>query len=774
VFRRLRTRISVLYASLFGAALLLVALAVYTAAAGNAEESVRGELVASGTVFDRVWALRSRQLEDGASVLARDFGFRESLATGDSATIGSAIENLKERLGADLAFIVTVDGEAAGMVDRPTADAARSLASTLEGGESGVLVINGTPYQAIASPVMAPTLIGWVVFAVRLDAREMEALERLSAIPLDAAVFHREGGRWRSQTGGAGGPALDALIDKSLNARSGRRAVRSDDGRHMALVKPLPGFRPGEQSVLLLRYSMADAMAPYRGLLQTIAATAVLGLLLVVAGSWGLARGITRPISALDSAVQRLSQGETAHVEVKGDDELARLAASFNAMAGQIQAREEHIMHLALHDADTDLPNRLALEQAIEGLAAHADGKLVALVAIGVDRFSQVRGAIGHQLSSALVGALGARLVEHGRAVAQLATDVLGLAYVAGDIEDARRIAAEVLAAAEAPLKLDGTVIDVALTAGVAGYAPHGARVTSLVERASLALDQARRAHRKLAVFDEAAYGDPAANLSLMSDMLAALGDGGVEIHYQPKYDLRQGKVVGVEALVRWNHPTRGIMNPDAFIPMAEETGAIRALTDHVLGRAIADQHALARQGHVLAMSINISGRLLGDLEFAEGAVALASQADGDLVFEITETAVIENPDLAMAIIGKLTAAGIGVSIDDYGSGLSSLAYLKRIPAHELKIDKAFILDMAHSQRDALLVRSTIDLAHSLGLKVTAEGVETPVAASLLAGMGCDLAQGYLIARPMPFEQLLGFLEQAPEIGVFDTDRRRA
>ena len=193
---------------------------------------------------------------------------------------------------------------------------------------------------------------------------------------------------------------------------------------------------------------------------------------------------------------------------------------------------------------------------------------------------------------------------------------------------------------------------------------------------------------------------------------------------------------------------------------MAEQTGHIRALTDWVLAQALADQREMRAAGHDLSVSVNISGRLLDDADFADRALEMIAESDGDICFEITETAVIENPELALSLIDRFASAGVAISIDDYGAGLSSLAYLKLIRANELKIDKSFVFSMADSQRDALLVRSTVDLAHSLGLKVTAEGVETPTALALLSGMGCDIAQGYLIARPMPLNKLLIFMAE--------------
>jgi EAL domain-containing protein (putative c-di-GMP-specific phosphodiesterase class I) len=279
-----------------------------------------------------------------------------------------------------------------------------------------------------------------------------------------------------------------------------------------------------------------------------------------------------------------------------------------------------------------------------------------------------------------------------------------------------------------------------------------------MIERASIALDQTRQGGQKAGMYDEAAYGDPARNLSLMGEMRRALETGAIYLAHQPKYNFRTGRIDSAESLVRWRHPTRGNISPDLFVPMAEETGHIRVLTEWVLERAIADQKAFTEKGYPIKLAVNISARLLSDTDFAKRAVALARQAPHQICFEITETAVINNPVAALENIELFASSGVHVAIDDYGSGLSSLAYLKQLPAHELKIDKLFVQNITSSQRDALLVRSTIDLAHGLGMNVTAEGVETPAAFALLASMNCDLAQGYLISRPCSVKELIALL----------------
>ncbi len=766
-FRHLRTRLTVLYAALFGVALTLISLSVYGAITSNAERVTRQELAASGTVFDRLWSMRAQQLEDGAELLSRDFGFRAAVATHDKATTQSALENLRARLGIDVAFIVGVDGSVTGANDQPLGDAAAVVNGALqtEDAPAGVVIINGHPFQAIATPILSPTLTGWVVFATKLDDREMMSLERLSAIPLDAEVLGRKAnGQWASSSAAfkAGEQtAVTRFVAQSAAGKGGPGDLQTPEGPAIALAKPLKSMTSSAPAVLLLRYPLARALAPYQALTGVILVTGFLGLLLVVAGSWALARSVTRPISALEDAARQLKDGQSATVVVETGDEIARLADSFNAMAAEIGERERRITHLATHDGETELSNRLGLERRLAILAK--EGAVdVMVAAVGVERYGHLRAAIGYEQAGALVRELGARLARRmpGSVIARLSSDVLGLAFRASDRAEAVAVFASVIASLEAPVRLKAATVDVGVTVGLSELTADAPLTISAVERANIAVEQARTTRQKLGFFDPVAYGDPASNLSLMSEMLDGLTAGQLVVHHQPKRDIRNGRICGVEALVRWRHPTRGFLPPDRFIPLAEETGHIRALTDWVLAQSIEHQSAMRLAHHDLEMSVNISGRLLSDPDFGDVALRLASRAEGKLCFEVTETAVIENPDLALSMIDRFSSAGLHISIDDYGSGLSSLAYLKQIKANELKIDKAFILNVADSQRDALLVRSTVDLAHSLGLKVTAEGVETETAYAILAAMGCDVAQGYLIARPMPLKELLTFLHE--------------
>jgi signal transduction histidine kinase/AmiR/NasT family two-component response regulator len=336
MFASLRTKLTVLYGGLFAAIFVLISLAVYVAIAGDAEKSVGRELTTSGAVFERVWALRTAQLQNGAGLLSRDYGFREAIATNDAATIRSALSNLQVRLGMDMALMIGVDGTVTGAGDSSLARLTPRVFEAMETDDaaSGVVTLGDMPYQVVSVPVTAPVTMGWVVFATKLDQGQMRALRALAAVPLQASIV-RAGpdGRWPGPEG--------AFIARALKSgdRSAHRLAEPGGGA-LAVVKRLRSLDPKEQIVLLLQYPMARAMAPYRVLMGILLVLAALGLAALLAGTWALARSVTRPISALEDAARRMQAGEQARVEVNSRDELGRLAVSFNRMVEEIGQRE--------------------------------------------------------------------------------------------------------------------------------------------------------------------------------------------------------------------------------------------------------------------------------------------------------------------------------------------------------------------------------------------------------------------------------------------------
>ncbi|WP_082450735.1 bifunctional diguanylate cyclase/phosphodiesterase [Sphingomonas sp. Leaf22] len=331
-------------------------------------------------------------------------------------------------------------------------------------------------------------------------------------------------------------------------------------------------------------------------------------------------------------------------------------------------------------------------------------------------------------------------------------------------------VAERIRAAMAQPFDLNGESCRVTLRIGGVGARVREADEVRLIEAAELALVDGQQIGTDVVrdLSDPAAGHDP---VQLMRDLPGAIEDGQIFLQYQPKVRVRQQCVASAEALVRWRHPTRGLVLPGDFIEAAERSHVIGALTLWTIRRVIADQRMLAAAGYDIPIFINMSGVLLSDPGFVREACRLVREGGARVGFEITETAVIRDPESAIANLRTFSEIGVPLAIDDYGAGLSSLAYLKRLPASELKIDKLFVTQLTSSNRDPLIVRSTIDLAHALDMEVTAEGVETPAALALLGVMGCDMVQGYLISRPIEFEAFRTFLREEGHLAAMASPR---
>lgn len=375
--------------------------------------------------------------------------------------------------------------------------------------------------------------------------------------------------------------------------------------------------------------------------------------------------------------------------------------------------------------------------------------------------FPTLRRYLGAPRADGLVLDLADRVLVHlpdvrigviGRRAVELFGDADGI----GEVE---QVLDMLRAAFEVPFNLDGESHRIELHLGAAASPVGHADDIRLAEEAEQAVQDARAEERPI-VRDLSVDAPAFDRLTLIRDLRGALDRGEMFLQYQPKVHLRRQEITAVEALVRWQHPVRGLILPGDFIPIAEQAQLIGELTLWSLGQVIADQKALAARGHDLVIYVNISGQLLGDPVFVARACQVVRSGGNRIGFEITETSVIRDPQTAINHLQVFAEMGIPIAIDDYGAGLSSLAYLKQLPANELKIDKMFVVQLTSSNRDPLIVRSTIDLAHALDMEVTAEGVETQAALALLTVMGCDMVQGFLISRPISFDALLQFLDE--------------
>ena len=424
--------------------------------------------------------------------------------------------------------------------------------------------------------------------------------------------------------------------------------------------------------------------------------------------------------------------------------------------------------HQALHDALTGLPNRVLFrDRTSQAVAAAArSGGRMALLLVDLDRFKEVNDTLGHHTGDQLLRRVGGRLREALRdsdTVARLGGDEFGVVLREVTDEAAAALAADrVLRALQVPVELDGLALEVGGSVGVALFPDHGTDADTLIQRADVAMYVAKSAATGRAVYTFAHDQNSPMRLALAGELRRAIDDRQLRVHYQPKVSLATGRACGAEALVRWEHPTRGLVPPDDFIPVAEQTGLIRNLTEVVLAEALRQCRTWERQGRDLRVAVNVSARVLHDTGFPDLVARLLDESGVEaakLELEITESMIMADPVRSLGVLGELGRLGVELAVDDYGTGHSTLAYLKRLPVTELKIDKSFIVALAEDDSDAVIVGSTIDLGRRLGLRVVAEGVETAEAYERLVAMGCDLAQGYYLSPPLPPEGLEAWAE---------------
>jgi len=518
----------------------------------------------------------------------------------------------------------------------------------------------------------------------------------------------------------------------------------------------LLGYAPG---------AVVPSAACYRAALHPddrVHVLAAIGLTL----STGAPSNFSQRMVGPDGAV-RMVQSEARLVRDAAGAPLRLIGTALDVTARH--AMEEALRHQALYDALTDLPNRALLHERVAaalGDASAAPAPL-ALLLLDLDRFKEVNDTFGHERGDDLLRAAADRLrgaVRRGDTVARLGGDEFAVLLPGADVGGATRVAADIRAALDASLHVAGQALRMGVSVGIALAPLHGADGPTLLRHAAVAMDVAKRERLDHAVYDPTQNKHSPERLARVGELRAAIEEGALTLHYQPQVDLASGRVRRVEALVRWPHPERGLIPPDQFIPLAEQTGLIAPLTEWVLGEAVRQAQAWQRAGVPLTVSVNLSMWNLHDRVLPDRVAGLLREHGlpaARLRLELTESALMAGAERALDVLTRLMGLGVGLAVDDFGAGYSSLAYLKRLPVDELKIDKGFVRAMATDATDAAIVASTVDLGHALGLRVVAEGIEDQATWTVLAGMGCDVAQGYYLARPLPPDALTRWLRDS-------------
>ena len=450
------------------------------------------------------------------------------------------------------------------------------------------------------------------------------------------------------------------------------------------------------------------------------------------------------------------------------DGRLFETIAAHTSVTLQNARLVDRLRHEALHDNLTGLPNRVLFQQRLADLLARRrpTDPQIAVMLIDLDRFKEINDTLGHATGDLLLQEVAARLrrgIAERVTVARLGGDEFALLDPAqSGLEGAVALARSLREDLHRPFTYQDLELEVSATIGVSVAPTHGRDASTLLRRADVAMYAAKNTAAGVAAYGETLDEHSPRKLALVGELRSVIDHEGLELHYQPKVEMATGRVIGVEALVRWPHPVEGLVPPDEFVPLAERTGLIGPMTDFVLRTALAQCRLWGKTGNHLSVAVNLSARSLLDADLVDDiarALTVSGVEASKLVLEITETSVMSDAEYSMHVLNRLSSMGVTLAMDDFGTGYSSLSYLKRLPVDEVKIDKSFVLNMQQDENDAVIVRSIIDLARNLGLRVVAEGVETMSTWEALRDMGCDFAQGYVISRPLPADQFEAWLE---------------
>ena len=798
-FKSLRSRIVFVFLTLILVVQFTGFVAIWVSINKNARAGITEQLGVGEKVLRTVIIRQGENLTLSARILATDYGFRQAIASNDNETIQSALENSGARIDSDINMLyspygvrkVVSGGIPANLTDAPIL---KLIESSQIGGDSfGTVVFNNTPYLLVAVPVKAPLTIAWIITGFEIDdgwAKRIKDVTHLevsfitnnnNVIPAHLSASPNQ---WILSS-----TTMDKRYANDIAKTVPSRWLQQSVEKNTRLAKTLDNevsiqgldystryvelfSQDNQVLVAVLQRSINESLAPYFPLQLNLLALSILGALVFIAGSIFTAKRITQPLTALVNTAELLEKGDYSTViESKGNDEIGHLGRTFDRMREAIAERERKISKLAYWDELTQLPNRTFFTDQLLKFAENYEKNKqpFSVLMLDLDRFKHVNDVLGHNAADKLLIGVANRLKANCKnendIVARLGGDEFGIILANTDANAviALEIARRLQSALETPIALNDSFVDLSAGVGIATYPVHTDNIELLLSRAEIAMYAAKNSPGGVCVYHQDLDVASEENLSLVSEIRVAIEQNQLSLYVQPKIDFSTGKLLAVEALVRWNHPERGMIFPDMFIPFAEQTGHITKISYWMLSEAARYAALWQKQGLNIGLAVNLSARDLIDIELPNKLKNILSEhqlSASSLSLEITESSIMDDPVRALDTVERIAKMGIQLSIDDFGTGYSSLAYLKRLPVSELKIDKSFVMNIEHDNDDVTIVKSTIELGHNLGLKVVAEGIENKNVWNILNAMGCDYGQGYFMSKPMSADKLLEWTVQ--------------
>ncbi len=789
-FKSLQSRIVFLFVTLILVVQFIGFIAIWVSINKNARVAIKEQLGIGEQVLRTVIIRRGENLTLSARILATDFGFRQAIASNDSETIQSALENSGSRIESDVNMLYSPDGERkvvsgslpTHLIDEPIK---RLIEVAQRGGESfNIAVFDGVPYLLVAVPVKAPLTIAWIITGFEINDSWASRIQDVSLLEVSFITKKNFASsnkpRWILSSSTMSKVSAHDIIngipgDWTHNTNQNTTVSNVLD-TEVSIQKLDYGTRyvqllnqDNQILIAVLQRSISESLAPYLTLQINLLVLTILGAFVFVAGSVLTAKRITKPLTKLVETAEMLEKGDYSEpILSNSTDEIGHLSRTFDRMREAVAEREQKISKLAYWDELTQLPNRAFFtDQLLKFSKKHSiNQQTFSVLMMDLNRFKHVNDVLGHSAADQLLRGVAERLMQSCKSesdvVARLGGDEFGIILANTDAELALVVAKRLQLALETPIALNDTFVDLSAGVGIANYSAHTNNIEVLLSRAEIAMYAAKNTAGGVAVYHGGLDVANDENLSLVSEIKVAVEQNQLSLYVQPKVDFVTGKFLSVEALVRWNHPERGMVFPDMFIPFAEQTGHIGKISYWMLTEAARYAAFWQSKGLNIAVAVNLSARDLIDIELPQKLKIILDEQQlqaHSITLEITESSIMDDPERALETVERIAKMGIQLSIDDFGTGYSSLAYLKRLPVSELKIDRSFVMNIERDQDDVTIVKSTIELGHNLGLKVVAEGIENQNVWSILKRMGCDYGQGYYMSKPMAADKLLEWAE---------------
>ncbi|QTH65181.1 EAL domain-containing protein [Psychrosphaera ytuae] len=718
-------------------------------------------------------------LRRGLATASRDFSIKTLIrrSSTDTESLALALKNYQSRLKND--FIVVYDRNKTAITqDLPFPQQASVNETNLQ--PLQFIFHQQELYAVVVQPVKfvenVPNPDAWLVGGIKVAKLLSQDLRTITNFDISIRYL----GVVRATTNP--NMSLTALTEglatiPTTNSRQQSQEQRQANinNKEVVVYKTLLSRLQDEPIEVFFTLPSHQAHLNYDNLIIQLSAAIVVILILISFLTFSFSKSIARPLRMLADVANEIRKGKYPVIQLdKSLDEVESLSMALSDMQEAIKNREKENYQLAYFSAATELPNRIYFASQINQLITNNPNQAFAVLWMDVDRFKDINDTLGHEFGDAVLKSIAQRLDDNK-------SESTFLAYLDGDeyaaiipLEDEQNamVAANQLSHIfDQPFIVKNVALDVSVSIGVSVYPTDSQSPEQLMQFADIALYECKEMHHNVSRFVAASNKYSVVRLSLMTELKSGIEKGQLQLNYQPKVDLKTGKIVSVESLVRWRHPEHGYIFPDEFIPLAEQTGNIRHLTHWAIEESIKQHLALKEHGFDIKMAINISAVDLIDLALPPFVANLLSKYQVEpnvLIFEVTESAIMADPEQAITALNMLRNMNIKLSIDDFGTGYSSMEQLKRTPVDELKIDKSFILDLSNNSDDMIIVKSITSLAHNLGLTIVAEGIENQETMAILADLGVETGQGYFMSKPLEAKLLKAWL--MGNSGVFSSD----